>query len=176
MRILARALILLIASFLTTAGHAQIMGGQSVMSMGGHPAMMSGGFHNRLGGLHNQIGGFNRFDGFHNRFHHNQFFFAFENRRFFPHRRFFDRDLDDRFFSRDRLLFRDRFPFGFGAFGFGGFGFGDPPLTAAARAAVDPDPPTLSRSTQVVDLPSCHETTESGVAIFRGKGCARNRP
>ena len=99
----------------------------------------------------------------------------FERREaFFDHHRFFDRDRDDRFFFRHRHargLFFDGF-FGFPS----GFAFGDPPVTAAPPAAVVADPATPSRSTEVADLPPCHETTESGVAILRGTGCARNRP
>ena len=104
----------------------------------------------------------------------------FQNHRFFADRRFFDRDRF--FFDRNRF-------FGFGPFG--DFGFGDfggfpyypyytgydpgyyPNASAAPPAGASADAPLLPM--RAADLPPCSETTDSGVVITRGQGCAHNR-
>ena len=101
--------ITLISSLVLGLALAQPAEARGSMAFGG-----GGGWHGGGGGWH---GGWSR-GGFDGR--------GFDRRgEFFDHRRFFDRDRDDRFFFRrrffdrdDRFFFRDRFFFNFG---FGGY-------------------------------------------------------
>jgi hypothetical protein len=124
-------------------------------------------------------------------FDHRRFFDRDRDDRFFFRNRFlFDRDRDDRFFFRDRFRFRDRFPFdsGFGGGGFGGFG-GFPyypyytnygPGYYPYASAV---PPEGSSANAAPPLPSTQvadlppcRESAEGVVILRGTACARSKP